>query len=87
MEILEKSCPNTSSLPIPNLGSTLEPIINRFFDKIQKSATIHIFCTHLHWCNVEYSKLNIMPDDGFELKPYLGTFQMLKVDDFSLLDH
>ena len=48
IEILVESCPNTPSLSIPNLGSTLEPIIDRFFDKIQKSVTIHIFCTHLH---------------------------------------
>ena len=87
MEILEKSCPNTSSLPIPNLGSTLEPIIDRFFDKIQKSVTIHIFCTHLHWCNVEYSKLDIMAADGFGSKPCLGTFQLVQIDDFSLLWH
>ena len=87
MEILEKTCPNTSSLPIPNLGSTLEPIIDWFFDKIQKSVIIHIFCTHLHWCNVEYSKLNIMAGDGFELKPCLGTFHVPEVDDFSLLDY
>ena len=87
MEILGKSCPNTSGLSIPNLGSTLEPIIDRFFDKIQKSVTIHIFCTHLHWCNVEYSKLNIMAGDGFGLKPCLGTFQLVQIDDFSLLWH
>ena len=87
MEILRKTCPNTPSLSIPNLGSTLEPIIDRFFDKIQKSVIIHIFCTHLHWWDVEYSKLNIVSGDGFGPKPCLGTFQVAKVDDFLLLWH
>ena len=87
MEILRKSCPNTPSLPIPNLGSTLEPIIDRFFDKIQKSVIIHIFCTQLHWCNVEYSILNILIESGLMPKPSLEPFRVVKIDDFSLLWH
>ena len=87
MEILRKSCPNTPSLSIPNLGSTLEPIIGRFFDKIQKSVIIHIFCTHLHWCNVEYSTPNILVGSGLTPKPSLEPFRVIKIDDFSLLWH
>ena len=87
MEILGETCPNTSSLSIPNLGSTLEPIIDRFFDKIQKSVIIHIFCTHLHWCNVEYSMPNIVVESGLMPKPSLEPFRVVKIDDFSLLWH
>ena len=77
----------TPSLSISNLGSTLEMVLDRFLDQIQKSVFTHIFCTHLHWWHVEYSELNIVPGDGFELKPCLETLQVVKVDDFSFLDH
>ena len=87
MEILWESCPNTPSLSIPNLGSTLEPIIGRFFNKIQKSVILHIFCTQLHWCNVEYSILDIVVESGLMPKPSLEPFRVVKIDDFSLLWH
>ena len=86
MEILGNSCP-TSSLSSPNLESTLESITDRFFDKIQKSVTTHIFCTHLHWWTSEYYEPNIVVGDGFGPKPSLGPFQVTKVDDFSFLYH
>ena len=87
MHVWLETCSETSSLSIPNLGMTLKTIWNWFFEKIQKSVDIHSFCTQLHWWDVEYSKLNISPGDGFEPKTRLGTFQVAKVDDFSLLDH
>ena len=87
MHVWFESCSETPSLSIPNLGMTLETIWDRFFDKIQKSVVFHIFCTHLHWWDVEYSMLNISSGDGFWPKPCLGTFQVAKGDDFSLLWH
>ena len=87
MSTLNKSGQKTPSLSISNLGSTLEPIIDRFFDKIQKSVTIHIFCTQLHWCNVEYSILDIVVESGLAPKPSLEPFRVVKIDDFSFLDH
>ena len=66
---------------------TLETAWDRFFDRIQKSVVFHIFCIHLHWWNVEYSNPNIASGDGFGPKPLLRTFQVTKVNDFSLLWH
>ena len=85
MHVWLETCSETPILSIRNLGLTLETILDRFFDKIQKSVIIHIFCTHLHGWNVEYSKLNIVVGDDFGPKTCLGTFQVAKVDDFSLL--
>ena len=85
MHVWLETCSETPILSIPNLGLTLETILDQFFDKIQKSVIIHIFCTHLHGWDIEYSEPNIVAGDGFWPKPCLGTFQVAKVDDFSLL--
>ena len=48
IHIWMESGSKTHSLSISNLGLTLEHILDRFFDQIQKSVVAHIFCTHLH---------------------------------------
>ena len=87
MHVWLESGPTTPNLSIPNLGLTLETLWDRFFDKIQKSVTTHIFCTHLHCCTLEYSETDILVGDGFGPKPSLEPFQVTKVDDFSFLYH
>ena len=82
-----ETCSETPILSIPNLGMPLKAIWDRFFDKIQKSVITHIFCTHLHWCNVEYSMPNIAVEDGLTPRPSLEPFRVVKIDDFSLLWH
>ena len=85
--IFEKSNRKTSNLHIPNLGSTLESIFQRFFDFFQKSyknpyyLVSRIFSTPLR----KVSK--IVSGHENESKPSLESFKVAKVDPVSSFDH
>ena len=86
-DIFEKSNRKTPSLPIPNLGSTLESIFQRFFDFFQKSCK-NPYCVVSRIFSTPPRKVSkIVSGHENESKPSLKSFRVTKVDHFSLFNH
>ena len=86
-DILEKSNRKTPSLPIPNLGSTLESIFQRFFDFFQKSCKNSYYLVSRIFSTPPGKVSKIVSGSENESKPSLESFQVTKVDHISLFNH
>ena len=89
-DIFEKSNRKTSSLLIPNLGSTLESIFNDFsifFKKVAK-ILINSYYEVSRIFSIPLRKVSkIVSGRENESKPSLESFRVTKVDHFSLFNH
>ena len=86
-DIFEKSNRKTSSPLIPNLGSTLESIFQRFFDFFQKSCKNPYYLVSRIFSTPPGKVSKIVSGIEKESKPSLESFRVTKVDPFSLFDH
>ena len=86
-DIFEKSNRKTSSLLIPNLGSTLESIFQRFFDFFQKSYKNPDYLVSRIFSTPPGKVSKIVSGSKKESKPSLESFRVTKVDHFSLFNH
>ena len=83
----EKSSRKTSSLPISNLGSTLESIFQRFFNFFQKTCKNQYYLVSRIFSTPPRKVSKIVSGSENESKPSLESFQVTKVDHISLFDH
>ena len=86
-DIFEKSNRKTSSLHIPNLGSTLESIFQRFLDFFQKSYKNPYYLVSRIFSTPPRKVSKIISEHENESKPSLESFRVTKVDHFSVFDH
>ena len=87
-DIFEKSNRKTSSLHIPNLGSTLDSIFQRFLDFFfQKSCKNPYYLVSRIFSTPPGKVPKIVSGSEKESKPSLESFRVTKVDHFSLFDH
>ena len=75
------------SLHIPNLGSTLESIFERFSIFFQKSCKNPYYLVSRIFSTPSGKVSKIVSGSEKESKPSLESFRVTKVDHFSLFNH